>query len=141
MTSNWPDPDFQIKDTFVGRRKELKFLHKELFEKKDEDYGRAWLHHNPFGDIAFSVHIYNKAMRIVHLVKETEKRIILGEDEKSVKQNFESIDDSLNKCQSNIQQKIIVVDNNSIDNSKELLQTWFRGRNSEKYSLSTFHQE
>lgn len=34
MTSNWPDPDFQIKDTFVGRRKELKFLHKELFEKK-----------------------------------------------------------------------------------------------------------
>jgi len=33
MTTNWPDPGFQIKDTFVGRRKELLFLHKEVFEK------------------------------------------------------------------------------------------------------------
>lgn len=33
MTSNWPDPDFQIKNAFVGRRNELLFLRKEVIEK------------------------------------------------------------------------------------------------------------
>ncbi len=33
MTSNWPDPDFQIQNTFVGRGRELLFLRKEVVEK------------------------------------------------------------------------------------------------------------
>lgn len=43
--------------------------------------------------------------------------------------------DSLNNCNQNILQKIIVVDNNSSDNSKQLLLNWFRGRNPLKFNL------